>query len=80
MAESRAVRAVEAPCMGVPPVIFTLVLGAGEEVREAGALLEVGIRSDIRWPAADGGFRAVGGWVTAGWFWRAKPLAGFFAI
>lgn len=80
MAESRAVRAVDGPCMGVPPVMFTLVLGAGEEVREAGALLEVGFMSDMRWPAAEGGVRGVGGWVTAGWFWRAKLFAGFFAI
>lgn len=68
MAESSSVRAVEAPCMGMPPVMFTLVLGAGEEVREAGALFEVGLKSDMRWPAADGGVRDVGGWVTAGWF------------
>lgn len=80
MAESRAVRAVDAPCMGVPPVILTLVLGAGEDVREAGALLEAGFRSDIRWPAAEGGVRDVGGWVTVGWFCRVKLLAGFFAM
>jgi hypothetical protein len=80
MAESRAVRAVDAPCMGVPPVMLTLVLGAGEDVREAGALLEAGFRSDIRWPAAEGGVRDVGGWITAGWFWRPKLFAGFFVI
>jgi hypothetical protein len=68
MAESSSVRAVEAPCMGVPPVIFILVFGAGEEVREAGALLEVGFRSDMRWPAADGGVRGCGGCVMVGWF------------
>jgi hypothetical protein len=60
MAESSAERAVEAPCMGVPPVMFILVFGPGEEVREVGALLEVGFRSDMRWPAAEGGARGVG--------------------
>lgn len=80
IAESRAVRAVDAPCMGVPPVMLTLVFGAGEEVRDAGALLEVGFRSDIRWPAADGGVRDTGGCVMEGWLWRATVFAGFFAI
>jgi hypothetical protein len=63
MAESRAERAVEAPCIGVPPVIFTLVcFGAGDEVRDVGLLLGflVGLRSDISVPAADGGARGVG--------------------
>lgn len=80
MAESRAVRAVDAPCMGVPPVMLTLVFGAGEEVRDVGALLEEGFRSDMRWPAAEGGVRDVAGWVTMGWFARAKLPAGFFAM
>lgn len=48
MAESRAVRAVDAPCIGIPPVMLTLVFGTGEDVREAGALLDVGFRSDMR--------------------------------
>ena len=60
MAESRAVSAVEAPCMGVPPVMFTFVFGAGEEIREVGALLGAGFGSEIRCPAAEGGGRGVG--------------------
>jgi hypothetical protein len=80
MAESRPVRAVDAPCIGVPPVMLTLAFGAGDAVREAGALLEVGFRSDMRCPAAEGGVRGVGGWVTAGRFWRAKLFAGFFVM
>lgn len=67
MAESSSVRAVEAPCIGVPPVMEIFVFGAGEEVREAGALFDVGFRSDIRWPAAEGGVRGVGCWITVGW-------------
>lgn len=34
MAESRSERAVEAPCIAVPPERVTLALGAGDEVRE----------------------------------------------
>jgi hypothetical protein len=55
IAESKAVRAVEAPCMGVPPVMAILVFGAGEEVRVTGALRDVGFGSEIRRPAAEGG-------------------------
>ncbi len=66
IAESRALRAVDAPCMGVPPVILTFVFGAGEEVREPGALLDTGLRSEMRWPAADGGARGAGAWTALG--------------
>lgn len=66
IAESRAERVADAPCMGVPPVMFTLVLGAGEEVRVLGALLDVGLRSEMRRPVADGGGRDVGAWTALG--------------
>ena len=66
MAESRAVRAVEAPCIGVPPVMFTFAFGTGEDVRVVGALLGTGFTSEMRWPAAEGGGRGVGAWIAAG--------------
>jgi hypothetical protein len=34
IAESRSFKAVEAPCMGVPPCTLTLVFGFGDEVRD----------------------------------------------
>lgn len=64
IAESRAERAVEAPCIGVPPVMVTLVLdfGAGEEVREVGLelLFLRDLRSEMRGPEAEGGGRGMG--------------------
>ena len=53
MAESRSLRVVEAPCIGVPPERAILVLGAGEEVREF--VVRTFGRSERRVPAADGG-------------------------
>lgn len=86
MAESRAERALEAPCMGVPPVMVTLVFeflpGAGDDVREL--LLEVGrdfgFMSEMRAPAAEGGARgavlveeeAPGAWTALGCAEREK--------
>jgi len=85
MADSKSFSSEEAPCMGVPPVIFTLAFacGFGEEVRE-------GLRSDINGPAAEGGgFEdgrgttglvvvelddAVGFWVASGLSLRAEVL------
>lgn len=85
MAESRSLRAVEAPCMGIPPDKLTLALGAGEEVRDD--VLTLG-RSEIREPAADGGslgdgFRedamddevGIGTWRASGVLLRASALA-----
>lgn len=63
MAESSSERADEAPCIAVPPVIMTLVLaaldGAGEEERELLAELfrDFAFRSEIKVPAAEGGWR-----------------------
>jgi hypothetical protein len=67
IAELSSSRVVEAPCIGVPPVTVTLVLGAGEEVRELGVFFLGDLKSDIRGPAAEGGACGVGVW-TAGWF------------
>lgn len=54
MAESRSDRAVLAPCMAIPPEMFTFVLvGAGEEFRED--LFEVDSESEINGPEAEGG-------------------------
>lgn len=60
MAASSSVRTVEAPCMEVPPVMFTLVGldveedgGAGEDVRVVGVLFV--LKSDIKVPDAEGG-------------------------
>ena len=66
MAASRSFRAVEAPCIGVPPAmdtladgVFDLELGPGVDVRETG--LDLGFdfggasKSETRLPAADGG-------------------------
>lgn len=85
IAESRSFIAVEAPCIGVPPDRLTLVLGAGEEVRDE--VLTLG-RSEIREPAADGGglgdgFRedalddevGTGSWRASGVSVRASALA-----
>lgn len=76
MAESRSERAVEAPCMGVPPerAIFVFEGGlAGEEVREGWGdgfweglreVVRTFGRSEIREPAAEGGFW--GRWTNTG--------------
>lgn len=75
MASSRSVTAVEAPCIGVPPVMDILVVdclgpGPGVDDREAGFELgrELGLdldfgarRSETRLPAADGGALGGGG-------------------
>ncbi len=73
IASSSSVRTVDAPCIDVPPVMFTLVFvedgGAGDAVREAfrefEALFE-DLKSDIRAPAAEGGARGVGAWTATG--------------
>lgn len=44
--------------MDVPPLMVTLVLGFGEEVRVVGVLLD--LKSEINLPAADGGARGGG--------------------
>lgn len=64
IASSRSVRAVEAPCMGIPPAMETLVvvpefleLGFGVDVRDTGFDLGLGFgrpSSDTSVPAADG--------------------------
>jgi hypothetical protein len=53
MADSRSLRAADAPCMAVPPATVTLALGFGEEVLED-------LVSEINCPAADGGSFAGG--------------------
>lgn len=67
MAESRSESAVEAPCMAVPPVMLTLVFGAGEAVRElcADADLCGDSESETSDPAADGGNLEVMGLLVA---------------
>jgi len=63
MAESRSESVVEAPCIAVPPVILTLVFGAGEAFFEVcdDAALRGDRASDIKAPAAEGGgFEAIG--------------------
>lgn len=66
MAASRSATAPEAPCIGVPPVMDTFVLGAllldeagpGVELREVGFEVDFCLgasRSETREPAADGG-------------------------
>jgi hypothetical protein len=69
MAESRAERVVDAPCIEAPPVRETFVIfclaGAGDPVRE-GFWDEEGVddlevlKSEIRLPAAEGGGFATG--------------------
>lgn len=48
MADSRSLRAVDAPCIGVPPATLTFAFGFGEEFLD-------GFVSEISCPAADGG-------------------------
>ena len=73
-----------APCMFVPPVMFTFVFvvgGKGEDVREGfcEALrdeeedFEV-LKSDIKEPAAEGGARGVGACIAAGFGSREKAF------
>lgn len=54
---TRSWRVELAPCIAAPPATLTLVLGAGEEVRE---LVRDPVRtlerSEINGPVADGGF------------------------
>lgn len=57
IADSRSVRAVDAPCIGVPPGTLTLALGFGDEFREG--------FSEMRCPAADGGSLGAA-WVGGG--------------
>lgn len=71
MAESRSVKAVDAPCMAVPPDMLILVLAAGEAVREdaMAPLVVVAFflderESEMRGPEADGGGFAVMGKVV----------------
>jgi hypothetical protein len=76
IAASSSESTAEAPCIDVPPVMFTLVLeleGAGEEVREVGVLFEV-LKSEIRVPAAEGGGLGVGACMATGLDWRVKAL------
>lgn len=76
IAESRAERVVEEPCMDWPPVMVTLVclgLGGGCE----GVGFDFGLcRSDIRAPEAEGGGFGVEDWVAAGLGLREKALLG----
>lgn len=65
IAASSSLSAEDAPCMDVPPVMFTFVFeGAGEEVREAFREVEVelllDLKSDIKVPAAEGGGLGMG--------------------
>lgn len=84
MAESRALRAVDAPCIGVPPVIYIFVLfvlfGSGDEVRDTGALLGLTLRSDIRGPAAEGGAFGARCWMASGRACTGAVLVGALAI
>ena len=80
MAASSSVRTVEAPCMEVPPVMFTLVGldveedgGAGEDVRVVGVLFV--LKSDIKVPDAEGG-PLRGAWMADGLGSREKALFG----
>lgn len=69
MAESRSVKAVDAPCMAVPPDMLILVLAAGDAVREDAMAPFVVVvafflderESEMRGPEADGGGFAVMG-------------------
>ena len=87
MAESRSARALEAPCIGVPPERLTVVLGVGEDVRELWALRTLG-RSESRGPEAEGGglgdavrdvvgveVVGLGSWRAAGLSDRARVFA-----
>lgn len=62
MATSNSFNTVEAPCIDVPPLMLTLVLGMGEDVRDAfrdvGLLFD--LKSAISEPAAEGGGRGTG--------------------
>jgi hypothetical protein len=63
MAASSSWSTVEAPCIDVPPVMFTFVLeGAGDAVRDALREEELlfDLKSDISEPAAEGGGRGTG--------------------
>ena len=56
IAESRSDRVFPAPCMLVPPVMFTFVLvGAGDAVRGVDDCDGGGSTSEIRGPDAEGG-------------------------
>lgn len=73
MASSRSERAVEAPCIGVPPameifvVAFLPLEGPGVEVRETGLDLGLGLpRSETKVPWADGGGFGVGCFCAVG--------------
>ncbi len=76
IAASNSERTVEAPCMDVPPVMFTFVFeleGAGEVVREVGVDFEV-LKSEIKVPAAEGGGLGMGAWMVVGLGWEVKAL------
>lgn len=71
MTASSSLSTVDAPCMDVPPVMFTFVgfcVGTGEDVREAfrEELLDLDLKSDINVPAAEGGGFAFGAATTSG--------------
>lgn len=54
IASSRSDKAVEAPCIAVPPEMWTLVLGAGVDDRDPGVDLDLGTgRSDMSRPGPD---------------------------
>lgn len=80
MAESRSMREVEAPCMGVPPERGMVVLGKGEEEREEGweegreEVRTLG-REDMRVPAAEGGAFGIWCWIVVGFGVRERVLA-----
>lgn len=65
IASSRSDKALEAPCIAIPPEMWTLVLGAGVEDREPGVDLDLGGgRSDIRRPGPDDVSFGAGGGVA----------------
>lgn len=78
IAASSSESTVEAPCIDVPPVMFTFVFeaeGAGDEVRKVGFDFEV-LKSEIRGPAAEGGGLGVGAWIATGLGCKVKALLG----
>ena len=82
IAESSSESTVDAPCIDVPPVMFTFVFeleGAGEEVREGFREEEFdleGLRSEIKGPAAEGGGLGTGAWMATGLDSRENALFG----
>jgi hypothetical protein len=76
IAESSSERTFDAPCIDVPPVILTFVLGAGEDVRELLRDEDVlfDLKSEINEPAAEGGGLGMGAWMASGLGLSVKAL------